>query len=141
MAHPSDVEAEIALRHVVVEHGDEGAGIGMPVGELAEEMLDMRSVDLAGFELGHLGFGVGEILSGRKPAPGGERIDGDDAHRRVLLLPKDQRLNELRLSPLETIGSPAGQAQDEMAPAAALQELLLHRRVRQQRSHYQPNPE
>jgi hypothetical protein len=52
----------------------------------------MTPIDLARLEVEHLGPGVGEILSCREPMPGGERIDGDDAHRRILLFPKDQRL-------------------------------------------------
>src|SRR5690606_31997562 len=58
VGNAGDVEPEIAVRSLIIENRDKRAGIGMPVGELAEQVGYLAAVHLACLEVGNLGAGI-----------------------------------------------------------------------------------
>jgi hypothetical protein len=52
MGHASDIERQVAIRGEVGQDRDDGAGVGMPVGEIGKDIGEIFVVDLAGDEIG-----------------------------------------------------------------------------------------
>ena len=94
-----DVEAEVAVGGVVRQHADEGAGVGVPAGELGEDVAQVIVVDLADVEAGKLGAGVGEVLPDPQAGVEGGGVDGGEPHGVFLTLPQDDGANKVGLSP------------------------------------------
>ena len=70
----------------------------MPVGEIGEDLLDEAAVDLADFEIGTDGAGIGEALADEEALAACAVIDGDEPHGALLLLPERQADGSMRAS-------------------------------------------
>ena len=62
----------------------------MPVGEIGEDMLDEAAVDLADFEHGTDGTGIGKALADEEALSRLPLVEGDEPHGALLLLPERQ---------------------------------------------------
>lgn len=60
----------------------------MPVGEIAENLLDEAAIDLTGLEVGTDRAGIGEALPDEEAIAARQVIDGDKAHGALLLFPQ-----------------------------------------------------
>lgn len=120
MSYAGDIEHEIAIRRRIGENRDDGAGIGMPIGEIGENRFEIVPVDFPHQEIRNNGAGIGQALLEPQPAPRGFLIKRHDAEATLDPFPEHQRpwgRGEFGISSLETVCRPARQAEHEVAAA------------------------
>ena len=113
MRHPGNVENEIAKWRLVLQHADQRAGIGMPVGKFGKGGSQKIGILLEHGQAGQQGAGIGKSLP--EPQACGLRllVHGHQPQPALDLFIQRQRRLEAGINPFEILGRPIGQMKAE----------------------------